>query len=146
MRICDYDIVHDLFLRISMTPSYKWMALSQLRGQAIKSLMDQCWAVFENDRNAIMAGSRIRDLKSSLDNACKEQLAEVGSIYDAIFGHKKKVATELGAYHVLGRILKAFIKTIQSIDDSNSYSMVHFLSKRTVELTWGRQHVRDKSE
>lgn len=143
MGICEHQKVHDLFLRISKNPAYAWMSLSQLRGQAIRSLMDQCWEAFEKDFDAIMNGTRNEDLKSSLDPTCKEQLREVGAIYGAIFGHRKKVATELGAYHVLGRILKAFVKTIQSISDSASYDDVHFLSKRTIELTWGRRHVEE---
>lgn len=143
MGICEHQKVHDLFLRISKNPSYAWMSLSQLRGQAIRSLMDQCWEVFENEFDAIMNGTRSEDLKSSLDQKCREQLREVSDIYGAIFGHRKKVATELGAYHVLGRILKAFVKTIQSITDSESYDAVHFLSKRTVELTWGRRHAEE---
>jgi len=143
MGICDHDEVHDLFLRISKNPDYKWMSLSQLRGQAMSSLMDQCWNVFEQDFDAIMNGRRVDDLKASLETECIEQLQEVGEIYGAIFGHRKKLATELGAYQVLGRILKAFVKTIQSIADSNSYDEVHFLSKRTIELTWGRKHVEE---
>jgi len=141
MGIIAHDKVHDLFLRMSQTTSYKWMALSQLRGQAIRSLMDQCWEVFEKDFDAIMNGDRADDLKSSLVFECTEQLREVADIYDSIFGHRKKVATELGAYHVLGRILKAFAKTIQAIAEASSYSQIHFLSKRTIELTWGRKHV-----
>jgi dGTPase len=143
MGICEQKKVHDLFLRISKNPSYDWMPLSQLRGQAIRSLMDQCWEAFERDFDAIMNGLRSDDLKSSLDSTCKDQLNEVGAIYGSIFGHRKKVATELGAYHVLGRILKAFVKTIQSISDSDTYSDVHFLSKRTIELTWGRKHAEE---
>lgn len=143
MKICDRKKVHTLFLNISGTPSYSWMPLSQLRGQAIRSLMDQCWNVFEQDFDAIMDGARTEDLKSSLTGPCKGQLQEVSTLYESIFGHRKKVATELGAYHVLGRVLKAFVKTIQSIADSKSYSEIHFLSKRTIELTWGRDHVEE---
>lgn len=143
MGICEYKKVHDLFLRISKNTSYDWMSLSQLRGQAIRSLMDQCWNAFEQDFDTIMNGLRTDDLKASLDSTCKEQLQDVSEFYVSIFGHRKKVATELGAYHVLGRILKAFVKTIQSISDSDSYSDVHFLSKRTIELTWGRKHAEE---
>ncbi|MES2793098.1 MAG: dNTP triphosphohydrolase [Planctomycetota bacterium] len=141
MGICSPETVHDLFLRISRNPSNSWMSLSQLRGQAIRSLMDQCWDVFEKNFDAIMNGLRTDDLKSSLDSECQGQLEEVNAIYGSIFGHRKKIATELGAYHVLGRILKALVKTIQSISDAESYSEVHFLSKRTIELTWGQKHV-----
>jgi dGTPase len=141
MGICEHSKVHDLYLRICKNPSYSWMQLSQLRGQAIRSLMDQCWDAFEQDFDSIMNGQRTNDLKSSLDQVCQDQLKEVGAIYGSIFGHRKKVATELGAYHVLGRILKAFVKTIQSISSSDKYDNIHFLSRRTIELTWGKKHV-----
>jgi dGTPase len=141
MGICEHPKVHDLLLRISRNPDNHWMPLTQLRGQAIRSLMIQCWDVFEQDFDAIMNGARGDDLNSSLDQECQNQLGEVRDIYDSIFGHRKKIATELGAYHILGRILKAFIKTIQSITAAKSYADVHFLSKRTIELTWGTRHV-----
>jgi len=149
MRICQPENVRDLFFRICNSPTYDWMSLSQLRGQAIKSLMDECWGVFERDFDAIMNGDRNDDLKSSLNSACQAQLQEVNDIYEAIFGHRKKIATELGAYHILGRILKAFVRTVQSISDLEptdgfkSYESIHFLAKRTIELTWGRDHVRN---
>ena len=146
MGICEHAKVHDLFLRISKNSSYEWMSLPQLRGQAIRSLMDQCWDVFEKDFDAIMNGARTTDLKSSLDSDCKKQLQEVSDIYGAIFGHRKKIATELGAYHVLGRIVNAFVKTIQSLSDSPTYDALPFLSKRTIELTWGRRHAEDNLE
>lgn len=143
MGICKHGSVHDLFLRISRNPSYQWMPLSQLRGQAMNSLMEQCWDVFEQDFDAIMNGTRIRDLKSSLSPVCNKQMEEIKVLYESIFGHRKKVATELGAYHILGRILKALIKTIQSIVDSASYSDIRFLSRRTIELTWGQKHAEE---
>ncbi|MAT15191.1 MAG: deoxyguanosinetriphosphate triphosphohydrolase [Planctomyces sp.] len=141
MGICSHDQVHELFLRIARKPDYHWMSLSQLRGQAIASLMDQFWEVFENDFDALMNGERMVDLKSSLHDECQEQLEEVSRMYDSIFGHRKKIATELGAYHVLDRILKAMIKTAQSIHDANTYDDIHFLSKRTLELTWKQPYV-----
>ncbi|QDU82548.1 Deoxyguanosinetriphosphate triphosphohydrolase [Polystyrenella longa] len=143
MGICKYDQVHELFLRIARNPEIKWMSLPQLRGQAIKSLMDQFWEVFENDFDAIMNGERVDDLKSSLGSECTEQLNEVSTIYNSIFAHRKKITTELGAYHVLDRILTAMVKTIQSIADSDTYADVHFLSKRTLELTWGQKYVEE---
>lgn len=143
MGICDHEMVHDLFLRIAGNESYKWMPLAQLRGQAIRSLMDQCWTVFEQDFDAIMNGLRTDDLKSSLDPTCQAQLQEVATIYGSIFGHRKKLVTELGAYYVLDRILKSFVQTIQSICDADSYADIHFMPKRIIELTWGRKHAEE---
>ena len=102
------------------------------------SLMDKLWAIFEDDYVSIMNGDRADDLKSSLSSEMKEHLEQIKVKYDAIFGHSKKVAMELGAYHILGRILKALMKTVHSIHDSNTYEEVPFLSKRCAELCWGR--------
>ncbi len=143
MGIREFDKVQDLFLRISGNQENSSMPLSQLRGQAIKNLMDKCWQVFEDDFDTIMNGDRIEDLKSSLDSESEQHLQDISDAYDEIFGHRKKVATELGAYHVVGRILKALFKTVQSIDDAAHYKDVHFLSKRCAELVWGRKYAEE---
>jgi len=142
MGICDRQVVHDLFSEIARRDKQNTMPLSQLRGRAIKSLMDQCWEVFEREFDSIMNGERYDDLKSGLDRECGDLLKSVGEIYGQIFQHRKKVATELGAYHVLGRILTAFIKTIRAFNGISEYSKIPFISKRTVELTWGQEHVQ----
>ncbi|MEQ8634128.1 dGTP triphosphohydrolase [Gimesia maris] len=141
MGICDKDEIHDLFLKISKNDNNKSMVLAQLRGQAIEKLMNEFWKVFENDFETIMNGERIDDLRSSLESSTTEQLDKVKDLYESIFGHRKKVATELGAYHVLGRILNSLFKTIESIDNSSSYEEIHFLSKRCIDLTWRKDHV-----
>lgn len=140
MGICKKEEVHKLFLKISGEQGNHWMALSQLRGQAIKSLIDQFWKVFVDNFDAIMNGDRVDDLKSSLEASCQQDFDQVSQMYLDIFGHRKKVATELGAYHVLGRIMKSLFKTIQSIHQSKTYEEVHFISKRCIELTWGKEH------
>ncbi|QDU61816.1 Deoxyguanosinetriphosphate triphosphohydrolase [Planctomycetes bacterium Pan216] len=141
MGICDAARVHNLLARIAVLDSPAGMPLSRLRGQAIASLMGQCWEVFRGDFGAIMNGDRLDSLRSSLGPACHDQLKEVDHLYDSIFGQRKKVATELGAYHVLGRILKAFVKSVRSIAAAKRYAEIHFLSQRTIELTWGQRHV-----
>ncbi len=146
MGICEHNKVHELYLRICRDTYYYRMPLSQLRRQAIRSLMDRCWWEFEKDFDAIMNGLRTNDLNSSLAMDCQDELEKMGAIYDSVFGHRMKVATEISAYHVLGRILKALVKTIQSISSSDYYDDIHSLSKRTIELTWGRKHVEANLE
>lgn len=141
MGICKRDEVHQLFLAISDNKDYKWMSLPQLRGQAIQSLINEFWNVYVTDFNNIMNGEREEDLKASLDEKYRSLLKEVSQFYEDIFGHRKKIATELGAYHILGRVLKSLFKTIQSIEESVNYEQIHFLSKRCIELTWGKEHV-----
>lgn len=143
MQICDRDWVTDLFVDISRGAGNQSMGLAQLRGLAVESLIDQCWGVFTDDAAAIMAGDRFADLKAGLGTECTAHLAKIKDVYIKIFGHRKKVATELGAYHVLGRVLKSLVKSAQSVVDADSYDDVHFLSKRCVELTWGKKHVED---
>lgn len=142
MGICKRRDVHKLFLDISNNPNNAWMSLPQIRGQAIQSLIDEFWNVFENNFSVIMNGEREEDLKASLDKKYVDLLNEVNQFYDDIFGHRKKIATELGAYHILGRVLKSLFKTIQSIVRSTDYEQIHFLSKRCIELTWGQDHVQ----
>lgn len=141
MGICKRDEVHKLFLAISNNSKNAWMSLPQLRGQAIKSLINEFWNVYQADFNNIMNGEREDDLKASLDETYRNLLREVNQFYESIFGHRKKIATELGAYHILGRVLKSLFKTIQSIVASKNYEEIHFLSKRCIELTWGKDHV-----
>lgn len=140
MGIQDGEIVKNLFLRISGGLGNPQMNMAQLRGYAIQALMNQFWDVFDADFETIMNGDRMADLKSSLDSRTQDHLNEIKVNYDKIFGHSKKVAMELGAYHILGRILKALMKTVQAIYDSSSFAEVPFLSKRCAELAWGRDY------
>ncbi|QDT43848.1 Deoxyguanosinetriphosphate triphosphohydrolase [Gimesia alba] len=146
MGICKRRDVHRLFLDISNNPNNAWMSLPQIRGQAIQSLIEEFWNVFETNFRFIMNGEREDDLKASLDKKYFDLLNEVNQFYDDIFGHRKKIATELGAYHILGRVLKSLFKTIQSIVSSTDYEQIHFLSKRCIELTWGQDHVQQNLE
>jgi dGTPase len=138
MGIQDSGKVKELLLRISGNYGKEDMNLPQLRGYAIKALMDQFFAAFEGDFDAVMNGERVDDLKSSLTLETKGQLDTIKQIYGEIFGDSKKVSMELGAYHILGRILKALMKTVHAIHDSGSYEAMPFLSQRCAELVWGR--------
>lgn len=138
MGIEDPKNVHDLFLLLSGDIGEAGMGIQQLRGYAIQTLMNKFWQVFEGDFDAIMNGDRTEDLKSSIDPPTKEVLEVIKEKYEQIFGHSKKVAMELGAYHILGRVLKALMETVHAIHDSENYGKVPFLSKRCAELAWGK--------
>ncbi|MCC9607369.1 dNTP triphosphohydrolase [Blastopirellula sp. JC732] len=141
MHIFEQKRVHQLLLEITGNQENHWMGLAQLRGQAINQLVDQFWKVFESNYEAIMRGQRQDDLKSSLPDEFKGHLQQVAEMYEEIFGHRKKIVTELGAYHVLGRILKALLKTAESIGNASNYSQLHFLSKNCAELAWSKEYV-----
>ena len=142
MGIQDSGKVKELLLGISGKYGREDMNLPQLRGYAIKELMDQFFQVFEDDFDAIMNGERVDDLKSSLGSETTGQLDTIKQIYGEIFGDSKKVSMELGAYHILGRILKALMKTVHAIHDSDSYAQMPFLSQRCAELVWGRGYAQ----
>lgn len=141
MHIFEKKRVHQLMLDITGNQENDWMGLAQLRGQAINQLVGEFWKVFEADYDQILRGEREADLKSSLPDECKEHLARVSEMYEEIFGHRKKIVTELGAYHVLGRILKALLKTVESIGNASHYGELHFLSKNCAELAWDKAYV-----
>ncbi|TWT33029.1 dGTP triphosphohydrolase [Blastopirellula retiformator] len=148
MHIFEQKRVHQLMLKITGNQENHWMGLAQLRGQAINQLVGEFWKVFESDYAAIMQGDRQDDLKSSLPSEFKEHLQQVAEMYEEIFGHRKKIVTELGAYRVLGRILRALLKTVESIGNASNYGELHFLSKNCAELAWSKEYVEanlDKS-
>ena len=146
MGIRDEASVHRLFLAIAAEHGKESMRLPQLRGLAITSLIETFWKVFEESFDQIMNGERLTDLKSSLDATTKEHIAAIKANYDEIFGHSKKVAMELGAYHILGRVLKALMKTINALHDAETYAEVPFLSRRCAELVWGRDFAEKNFE
>lgn len=141
MQIFDKQRVHHLMLDISGNPNNAHMGISQLRGEVIERMVDQFWKVFEDDYHRIMRGERVEDLKSSLPTEFKDYLDKVGEMYEEIFGHRKKIVTELGAYHVLGRILKTLLKTVEEISKASQYGELHFLAKNCAELAWGKEYV-----
>lgn len=145
MGIQNREDVFKLFSNIAELPQsdYAWMELSQLRGRAIRTLMEKFWGVFLDDFDAIMNGERNRDLKSSLDEETQIQLDVISEQYTKIFAHSKKVAMELGAYHILGRILKALMKTVNAIHDSSSFDDLPFLSRRCAQLAWGTDFIKE---
>ncbi|MCC5829736.1 MAG: dNTP triphosphohydrolase [Phycisphaeraceae bacterium] len=114
--------------------------LGYLRGQVIKLLVDECWAVFEKDYASIMAGTRSHDLKQCLPEATRTFLTRVSELYATIFATRNKVATELGAYQTLGRILEVLIQAIQALSLKGDHESVDFLNRRRLELAWGREY------
>ncbi|UUO06081.1 dNTP triphosphohydrolase [Blastopirellula sp. J2-11] len=143
MQIFDKQRVHNLMLEISGNPNNSPMGIAQLRGEVIERMVDEFWKVFQDDYHRIMHGERVEDLKSSLPTEFKEYLDKVGEMYEEIFGHRKKIVTELGAYHVLGRILKTLLKTVEEISNAQSYDELHFLAKNCAELAWGKEYVEE---
>lgn len=115
-------------------------SLPQLRGLAIQSLIEKYWQVFEGAYKEILDGRRDTDLMSGLDAATTNQLGEVKDIYQKIFAERTKVATELGAYKALGRILRALtFATHELATNGQGFKRTPFVAKRALELAWSAE-------
>jgi dGTPase len=120
--------------------------LSQLRGKVVQGLIDESWNVFAADYASIMAGTRTQDLKSSFDEGLKKAIRDVKDIYDEIFAELSKVATELGAFKALGRILKALCNATSQLARTKDPSKLRFVSRRCLDLAWPKHHVEQNAD
>jgi dGTPase len=114
--------------------------LAVLRGKVMRKLITGCWQVFERDYDAIMAGTRHDDLKAGLDEISQKFLGTVKSLYSEIFAHRSKVATELGAYECVGRIIHSLAPATFKLSTAKNYAGGDFLTQRRLDLAWGRQY------
>lgn len=122
------------------------MPLSQLRGLVVQRLIDESWQVFADDYASIMAGTRTESLKSSFDGKLKIAHQQVRDVYDEIFADLSKVATELGAFKALGRILKALCNATSQLAREKSPTKLRFVSQRCLDLAWSKQHVEENAD
>ena len=128
-------------------PYHKTLRLSQLRAVVIGRLINVFWDVFEANYESIMAGERTEDLKKGLseaDSACFESVKNTNNT--KIFTAAKKVRVEIGAYQVMGRILKAMGKATSAYTDHQSLSKIPFIAKRCLELAWSPEFILANSE
>jgi dGTPase len=144
MNILDEQRVRDIYLSLlSDASSSAKLPLAVLRGQAIASLIDGAWRVFEADYLNVMAGQRSTDLKSGFDSRLKDAVHRINHLYGQIFADRTKVAAELGAYKALGRIIKALGQATRQLSSVDSYDGVGFLARRCLELAWGEAYARE---
>lgn len=147
MGILKKDEVRQLF-RMLLPESDAELPIPVMRGKVISHLIDQCWSIFEHNYDAVMAGTREKELKADLGSDEEDFLEKVKEHYERIFAHRTKVAVELGAYEVLGRIIKALGQATQELSKNGDFAKVDFLNQRRLELAWGREYVErnvDKS-
>jgi len=137
MRIFQEGPIRDLLEKLSGLPPSPTLPLSQLRGLAIRQLLDQAWQVFQSDYDTIMHGGRFADLKSGFAARTLDLLHEVDENYERIFAHRTKIAHEFGAYRVLGRILKELCSAARALCLQKAYDPIGFVAKRCMELTFG---------
>lgn len=142
LGILDEQVVRKLLLRF-LPQADAGAPTPMLRGQAIRLLVDACGQVFEDDYEAIMAGTRTADLKSSLPPDTMAPLEQIKQLYGTIFANRPKVAAELGAYETLGRIIAMCVKAAQALSAKGDYDATDFLTRRRLELVWGEAYARE---
>jgi dGTPase len=141
MGILDDSEVRDVFLAF-LDDANADDDLAKLRGEVISSLIDACSKIFERNYDSILAGHRFEDLKSDLPATTHQCLNQVRELYDTIFAHRVKMATEIGAYKCLGRIIDVLLHAVEALHDKQDYSRIDFLTRRRLELAWGSQYVQ----
>ncbi len=117
-------------------------ALSALRAKVVGRLIRAATEVFADDYDAIMCGEREDDLKSSFPPAIREAMKTIKEAYETIFGDRRKVAVELGAHSLLGRILSGYAPAVRELTkEDGGYGRLSFLHRRYLELAWSREFI-----
>lgn len=141
MGIISEQRVREVFTRIAR-PESDPSPLPAHRAIVIHTLIEGMWKVFADDYEHIMAGDREQDLKADLPPDIRAAIEQVKNLYVEIFAHRTKVATELGAYKVLGRIIRAMCLATSRLVKAGGYAKIGFVPGRCLELAWGEQYVR----
>ncbi len=118
--------------------------LASLRARAIGRMIEAASEAFAAHYEAIMAGERGEDLKSAFPEEIQSALATIKRDYNSIFGHRAKVAVELGAPATLGRILDAFVPAVRALAAAGAYEpgKLGFIHCRCLALGWPESYLR----
>lgn len=111
--------------------------LEVLRGKAIKALINSYWKSFLEQYNTIVSGKFSGPLANFLDAKTSSAMSSIAENYKRIFSERYKIATELGAYKSLGRVVKAMSSASLSLAASGVFDEISFAEKKIIELTWG---------
>lgn len=142
MGVCDAQRVRNIFAQISGKSNKTDEPLSRMRGSAIRVLIEEIWKLFQGSYQDILNGKRTKELKADLTGSGQEGLVLVKKLYDEIFVQRTKVAYELGAYNVLGKIIATLARSARDLSAKHDYEATNFVSKRCLDLTWGGEHCR----
>ena len=94
-----------------------------------------------------MAGERTNDLKESLPEEDANCFASVKRTNTTkIFTAEKKVRVEIGAYQVMGRILKAMGKATYAYSEKQSLNEVPFIAQRCLSLAWSQEFLSENAK
>jgi dGTPase len=119
------------------------MSLGELRGRAIGKQIESFWHAFMNSYDDIMIRNGPKDLKSVLSPTMQSTHQKIKSNYNTIFSHRNKVAVELGAYKVFGKIIKAICGSVHHLAETRNFDEISYPEKRCLELTWGENLARE---
>ena len=149
MNILSASQATDLYVKLmgeSATDKHSAMTLSQLRATVVGHLLNQFWSVFVSDFDAIMRGQREDDLKAGVSEVLKAALAEVKKTNRKIFSTEKKIRVEIGAYKILGSILKALAKATQVYSAKQDLDQIPFIARRCLELAWSVEYLQEHAQ
>ena len=150
MKILSIDQATELYVKLlgeTATDKHSTMALSQLRATVVGHLLDQFWSVFVSDFDAIMQGQRESDLKSGVSEVLKKAFADVKAINNlTIFSTEKKIRVEIGAYKILGSILKALAKATHVYAAEQDLGEIPFIARRCLQLAWSTEYLNKNAQ
>ena len=149
MNILSVSQATELYVKLlgeSATEKHQTMILAQLRATVVGHLLDQFWSVFIADFDAIMRGEREADLKAGVSEVLKEALAQVKVTNRKIFSTEKKIRVEIGAYKILGSILKALAKATRVYSTKQDLSQIPFIARRCLELAWPVDYLQEHAQ
>lgn len=135
-----------MLLGESAEAKHQTMHLSQLRAAVVGHLIDQLWDVFKSEFTSIMTGQREDDLKASVSKTLKTALAEVKEANRKIYSTEKKIRVEIGAYKILGSILKALCKATQAYSQKQNLAEIPFIARRCLELAWPVPYLQENAQ
>jgi len=146
MRILPEKEVRDIFARIIGQADER--PLPALRAKAIGCLVRAAQASMEKNYDAIICGEWLSEqaLKDDFPAHMQGALRDIKERYPHIFSHRPKVAAELGALTILGKILGAYTSVVQSLSERRDYDQLGFTQKRHIELAWPEGYARDNQE
>ncbi len=149
MKILSVTEASELYVKLlgtTATENHATMALSQLRATVVSHLLDQFWDVFVANFDTIMQGQRSEDLKAGVSEVLKAALAEVKVTNRTIFSTEKKIRVEIGAYKILGSILKALAKATRVYADKQDLGEIPFIARRCLELAWSVEYLQEHAQ
>jgi len=142
MRILSEKEVRDIFARIIGFSDDR--PLPAMRARAIGCLVRAATAAIEKNYDVIMSGERRweQSLKGDFPAHVQEALGDIKQRYPDIFSHRPKIAAELGAYQILGKLLGAYASVVRSLGEHHAYDQLSFIQKRYIDLAWPEAYAR----